>query len=134
MVSSSSGVKARCSTWGDSWLHHRSLQDLPERPGIDLLMSDQFLGPCLSTSFCKASSSSGLHGPLIRSMSFRLTAIMILLCCCLMKEMRKGFSGLVIVVEHWVVRACLRFLISVRDRGWGNRFSGFHFYGFQRRL
>ncbi|KAJ8486406.1 hypothetical protein OPV22_018891 [Ensete ventricosum] len=32
MVSSSSVVKGRCSTRGDSWLHHRRRHDLPERP------------------------------------------------------------------------------------------------------
>ncbi|KAJ0889064.1 hypothetical protein HanRHA438_Chr09g0408861 [Helianthus annuus] len=70
MVSSSSGVKARCSTCGDSWLHHRNRQDLPDLPGMFLLTSDQFLGPCCSTSCWSMWSSSGLHGPLIRSMSF----------------------------------------------------------------
>jgi hypothetical protein len=70
MVSSSSGVNARCSTCGESWLHQRSLQDFPERPGIDLLIKDQFLGPCFSRSLCNNSSSSGLQGPLIRSVSF----------------------------------------------------------------
>ncbi|KAM1776439.1 hypothetical protein ACFX11_043252 [Malus domestica] len=45
MVSSSSGLKGRCSTSGESWLHHRRRQDLPDLPGIDLLISDQFLGP-----------------------------------------------------------------------------------------
>ncbi|KAG5390181.1 hypothetical protein IGI04_031722, partial [Brassica rapa subsp. trilocularis] len=71
IVSSSSGEKPRCSTSGDSWLHHRRRQDLPERPGIDLLIKDQFLGPCFCTRLCNSSSSSGLHGPLIRSMFFR---------------------------------------------------------------
>uniref|UniRef100_A0A7C9ACK1 Secreted protein n=1 Tax=Opuntia streptacantha TaxID=393608 RepID=A0A7C9ACK1_OPUST len=67
MISSSSGENGRCSTSGESWLHHRSRQDLPDLPGIDLLINDQFRAPCRWTSFCKSSSSSGLHGPLIRS-------------------------------------------------------------------
>lgn len=75
MVSSSSGVKGRCWTSGESWLHHRSLQDFPDRPGIDLLIKDQFLGPYVWTSRCKASSSPGLHGPLIRSKSFLVDGI-----------------------------------------------------------
>lgn len=69
MVSSSSGVKGRCSTCGESWLHHRRRHDLPDRPGMDLLMSDQLRAPWRPTSRCSASSSSGLHGPLIRSTS-----------------------------------------------------------------
>ena len=68
MVLSSSGVKGRCSTWGDSWLHQRRRHDLPDLPGMDLLIKDQFLGPCFWTNRVKASSSSGLHGPLILGM------------------------------------------------------------------
>ncbi|KAG0493364.1 hypothetical protein HPP92_004358 [Vanilla planifolia] len=74
MSSSSSGEKERCSTDGDSWLHHRSRHDFPDLPGIDLLISDQFLAPSLFTSLCNISSSSGLHGPLIRSISLLLAA------------------------------------------------------------
>ena len=45
IVSSSSALNGLCSTSGDSWLHHRNLHDFPDRPGIDLLIRDQFLGP-----------------------------------------------------------------------------------------
>nr|ACR36067.1 unknown [Zea mays] len=69
MVSSSSAVKGRCSTCGDSWLHHRRRHDLPERPGMDRLMRDQLRAPWRATRRCRASSSSGLQGPLIRSTS-----------------------------------------------------------------
>ena len=69
MVSSSSGVKGRCSTCGESWLHHRRRHDLPDRPGMDLLMRDQLRAPWRPTRRCSASSSSGLQGPLIRSTS-----------------------------------------------------------------
>ncbi|WVY91399.1 hypothetical protein V8G54_036913 [Vigna mungo] len=76
IASSSSGVKGRCSTSGESWLHHRSRHDLPDRPGIDLLITVQFLGPRACTSLCSASSSSGLHGPLIRSISLLPVAML----------------------------------------------------------
>ncbi|XP_065036596.1 uncharacterized protein LOC135672070 [Musa acuminata AAA Group] len=69
MASSSSAVKGRCSTRGDSWLHHRRRHDLPDRPGMDRLISDQFLGPCRSTRRNSASSSSALHGPVTRVIS-----------------------------------------------------------------
>ncbi|RRT36409.1 hypothetical protein B296_00053271 [Ensete ventricosum] len=69
MVSSSSIVKGRCSTQGDGWLHHRRRHDLPDRPGMDRLMSDQFLGPCRSTRRRSASSSSALHVHVTRSIS-----------------------------------------------------------------
>ncbi|CAA6670582.1 unnamed protein product [Spirodela intermedia] len=57
IFSSSSCVKGRCSTCGDSWLHQRRRHDFPDLPGTCLLMSDQFLGPCFCTSFFKASAS-----------------------------------------------------------------------------
>jgi hypothetical protein len=76
MASSSSGVKGRCSTCGESWLHHRRRHDLPDRPGMDLLMRDQLRAPWRPTRRCSASSSSGLHGPLIRSTSLALHAAM----------------------------------------------------------
>ena len=75
IVSSSSDVNALCSTWGESWLHHLNRHDFPDLPGMDLLIKDQLRGPCFCTSFCKASSSSGLHGPLIRSTSFLVAAM-----------------------------------------------------------
>ncbi|KAI8538657.1 hypothetical protein RHMOL_Rhmol09G0121800 [Rhododendron molle] len=62
------------STSGDSWLHHRSRHDFLDRPGIDLLISDQFLAPCRCTSFCNNPFPSRLHGPLIRSTSLCVDA------------------------------------------------------------
>uniref|UniRef100_A0A0A9DD32 Uncharacterized protein n=1 Tax=Arundo donax TaxID=35708 RepID=A0A0A9DD32_ARUDO len=69
MAASSSAVNGRRSTCGDSWLHHRRRHDFPDRPGISRPIAVQFRAPCRSTSRRSASSSSGLHGPLIRSHS-----------------------------------------------------------------
>lgn len=46
MILSSSGVKGRWSTSGESWLHHRFWQDMPDLPGMDLITSCQFRGLC----------------------------------------------------------------------------------------
>lgn len=45
---------------------YRSLHCLPIRPGRFCAMKVQFFGPCLSTNFKTISSSSLVHGPLIR--------------------------------------------------------------------
>ncbi|KAK3152346.1 hypothetical protein QOZ80_2BG0157670 [Eleusine coracana subsp. coracana] len=69
IVASSSGVNGRRSTCGDSWLHHRSRHDLPDRPGMPRPIAVQFRAPWRSTSRRSASSSSGLQGPFILSHS-----------------------------------------------------------------
>ena len=71
MISSSSRVNALCSTSGDSWLHHRNLQDFPDRPGTALAIIVQLRGPCFITKCFSRSSSSGLHGPLTRLLSIK---------------------------------------------------------------
>uniref|UniRef100_A0A804PZ04 Uncharacterized protein n=1 Tax=Zea mays TaxID=4577 RepID=A0A804PZ04_MAIZE len=63
MMASSSGVKARRSTLGLSWLHHRRRHDLPDRPGISELITVQFRGPCRVIARRSSSSSSGVHDP-----------------------------------------------------------------------
>ncbi|KAJ0889857.1 hypothetical protein HanRHA438_Chr09g0417391 [Helianthus annuus] len=65
MVSSSAGENGRWCTSGLSWLHHRSLHDLPDRPFIYLLIWDQFRAPYRSTNRVKILSSSPVHGPFI---------------------------------------------------------------------
>ena len=48
---------------GSSWLHHLSLQDFPDLPGIPRAIKLQFLAPNLLTSWLSTASSSGDHGP-----------------------------------------------------------------------
>lgn len=68
MIASSVGEKGRCCTEGLSWLHHRKRQDLPERPGMPVLMRDQLRGPCSSTSLIRVASSCGVHEPFMLSL------------------------------------------------------------------
>ena len=53
-------------------MHHRRRQDLPDLPWMPLLINDQLRAPYFSTNRCNATSSSGLHGPLMRSMTSSL--------------------------------------------------------------
>ena len=67
MAASSSAVNGLRSSPGESWLHHRNRHDLAEWPGTPRPMAVQLRAPWHSTSRRSAASSSGLHGPLIRS-------------------------------------------------------------------
>lgn len=58
MVSSSSAVNARCSTYGESRLHHHSWHNFLDLLTINLLIKDQFRMPCFSNNLYNSSFSS----------------------------------------------------------------------------
>jgi hypothetical protein len=60
-------VKGLRLTPGLSWLHQRRRHDFPERPGMPRAIKLQLRAPNFSTKRLRTTSSSGDHGPLMRS-------------------------------------------------------------------